>query len=430
MHWRQRITIAILAAAGLLAMPACEMSMSVHPGPARDGDTRVARHRDASEPSSAATPDARDASEATPAVDRVARERRGSEAVLFEGGLTHADAHVQLTAGPRLGSRGLLGQVDTDRTTPPAAADGPDNLSQITFTSEGGDFDPAVDPAGEWLVYASTRHRATAGLFLKRVNGTTLTQLTNDPANDVTPAFSPDGQRIAFASDRSGQFDIYIMDARGGQPVQITHDATHDIHPTFSPDGDKLVYSRFGGPSGQWEMVVIDLDNPGTQRIIGTGLFPQWSPVDDRIVFQRPRQRGTRWFSVWTVELNESGEVSSPTEIAASDNAAVITPRWSPDGEHIVFCTVVDPPADNAERPARADIWVVSADGRGRARLTNGQFANLQPTWAADGTIYFVSNRAGEALENIWAVRPDRALHLARPGEEGPGDPSASVPVE
>src|SRR5699024_6629091 len=108
-----------------------------------------------------------------------------------------------------------------------------------------------------------------------------------------------------FASDRAGNWDIYIMDARGGQPVQITDDLAHDIHPSFSPDGRRLVYCSYGASSGQWEMVIVDVENPTTRRVIGLGLFPTWSPVDDRIVFQRARQRGTRWFSIWTVELRD-----------------------------------------------------------------------------------------------------------------------------
>lgn len=328
-----------------------------------------------------------------------------------------------------LGLYGQLPQPELARTSP---LDSPDNVSRVTFTDEGADFDPDIDPTGQWLVFASTQHRYTADLYLKHVDGTAVTQLTNDPGNDVMPVFSSDGERVAFASDRSGNWDIYIMSVDGGQPIQLTDDTTHDIHPSFSPDGKQLVYCSYGAQSGQWELVVIDVDNPATKKFIANGLFPSWSPTDNRILFQRARERGTRWFSVWTIELVD-GEGVQPTEVAASTNAAVITPEWSSDGQHIVFCTVVDPQADNQIRPAQADVWIMSTDGRSRTNLTSDLFANLQPVWAPDGLIFFVSDRARGGIENIWAIRPDRAMSVVQHGgddEITENDSAAMVPTD
>jgi TolB protein len=123
------------------------------------------------------------------------------------------------------------------------------------------------------------------------------------------------------------------------------------------------------------------------------------------------------------------------TEIAASSNAAVITPEWSPDGSRIVFCTVIDPGADEQLRPGQADLWVMNADGTGRVRLTNGQFANLQPTWSAEGSIFFVSDRSPEGIDNVWAMRPDRAIQYALREQEDEAQEQANssavmVPTE
>ncbi|HEX7010115.1 MAG TPA: DPP IV N-terminal domain-containing protein [Phycisphaeraceae bacterium] len=339
-----------------------------------------------------------------------------------------AAGHAAAPGSSMVGPLALYGQVEPRLVPRSSPLDGPENLRRITFAPEGADFDPALDPTGKLLAFASTRHRLTSDIYLKRVGGTTITQLTNDSANDVMPAFSPDGSRIAFASDRAGNWDIYLMDIRGGQPIQLTSDPSQDLHPSFSPDGRRLVYCSYGGASGQWEMVVINLDEPGSKRFIGHGLFPTWSPVEDKILFQRARQRGTRWFSIWTVEL-VNGEAMPPTEIAASSNAAVITPEWGPNGQQIVFCTVINPGTDEQERPRQADVWVVNADGSGRACLTGGRFVNLQPTWAKDGTVYFVSNRSPQGQESIWAVRPDPVGQLAQPSPETVGEPAAMVPT-
>ena len=297
------------------------------------------------------------------------------------------------------------GPVATDTTT--------DNLRQVTFATEGNDFDPAVDPTGKWLAFASTRHRPTANLYLQRVNSSTVTQLTDDPADDVMPTFSPDGKKIAFCSNRGGTWDIYLIPVEGGgQPVQLTNDGADNIHPSFAPDGQHLVYCSRDAQSHQWELVVIDLAKPGAKRYIGPGLFPQWSPTQSKILFQRARERGSRLFSVWTLDYI-NGEGLRPTEIVASSNAACVTPTWSPDGKRLAFCTIVNPTGQ--VRPQQADIWVVNADGTGRANLTHSRNANTEPVWAADGSIYFTAVRTRAAVQSIWSLQPDRAILAAEP---------------
>ena len=83
-------------------------------------------------------------------------------------------------------------------------------------------------------------------------------------------------------------------------------------------------------------------------------------------------------------------------------------PSWSPDGSRIVFVTVVDPDKQNGARPAESDVWVVNQDGKTRTNLTNGKFLNLYPTWGADRTVYFLSDRSG--VDNIWAVTTGRGM--------------------
>lgn len=342
------------------------------------------------------------------------------QAVFTPAGRPQASATTSVNspagADPRRTGLHRFGEMDDLQMATVSPLDHQGNLRRVTFTHEGADFDVEVDPTGRWLAYASTRHRHTSDIYLQRVDGTAVTQLTNDPANDVMPCISPDGEQIAFASDRAGTWDIYLMDMAGGPAIKLTEDGAQNIHPSFSPDGTQLVYSSRGSQSGVWELVLIDVNRPNHRKLIGHGLFPVWSPNGNKIVYQRARERGSRWFSVWTVEITPEGEAIRPTEIAASSNAAIITPEWSPDGRNIVFCTVLDPTADSPAG-SRADIWISNADGSGRARLTHGNYGNLYPTWAADGSIYFVSNRGVDAIENVYAVKPDQAVYLARQRE-------------
>ncbi len=285
---------------------------------------------------------------------------------------------------------------------------GPANLKQHTFVTEGYDADVAVDPTGKWMVYASTRHNEQPELYLQRVDGLSVTQLTNDHAADVTPAFSPDGQRIAFASNRSGSWDLYVMDIDGRNRMQVTAGPTHDLHPTWSPDGTMLCYSSIGGRSGQWELWLVDVETM-EKRMIGYGLFPSWSPDKQasRIAFQRARQRGSRWFSLWTMDLVD-GEARRVTEVAVSNNAAIVKPSWSPDGKSLAFTTIVEPARTHGGKPlGQQDIWLIDADGTNRRRLTDGNGSNLMPFWAVDNRVYFISDRGGK--ECVWSMRVDTA---------------------
>lgn len=307
----------------------------------------------------------------------------------------------------------IFGKVPNNPTDISGSGDtDPQNITRVSFANEGGDFDVDISPDGKQVAFASTRHAKTADIYVKSTTGMAIMQITNDPAHDVTPVISPDGSKIAFASDRSGNWDIYIVDIQGGQPVQITTQPTQDLSPSFSPDGKWLVFASYGTQSGAWEMVVVNVKNPSVKRFIGFGLFPKWSPVGNQILFQRARQRGTQWFSIWTVELI-NGEAMRPTEIIASANAAAITPSWSPDGKHVVFATVVNGVKKSGDkRPPQSDIWMASLDGTGRTNLTRSRFSNLQPKWAADGAIYFVSNRGQDGIENIWSIKPERSLQI------------------
>lgn len=321
----------------------------------------------------------------------------------------------------------MFGELPQMIRTPFATRSAP-SLRQHSFAQEGADFDPDVDAQGKRVVFASTRHSHTPDLYVKHVDGVAVMQLTADPASDVQPAFSTDGKRVAFASDRAGNWDIWTIGTDGQHLVQVTDSEAHEVCPSWSPDGKSLVFSSLAPRGGQWEMWVTEAGTTGTKRFIGYGLFPEWSPVGDTIVYQRARERGGRWFSIWTVELI-AGEPRYPTEIAASSDRALILPSWSSDGSQIAYCAVTaatDGPAGVPGVADNADIWVVSADGRGRRPLTDGHSTNFSPDWSAEGRIYFTRRLAGQ--ENLWSVLPGRPAGPAA-GPETTAS-AAGIPVK
>jgi len=277
------------------------------------------------------------------------------------------------------------------------------SLARHTFVEEGADYDPDVDSTGRRMVFCSTRHTSNPNLYVKAVDGVAVVQLTSDPSSDVQPVFSPDDQRIAFASDRSGNWDIWVINVDGTQPVQISNGISHDVHPSWSPDGRQLVYCSQPAGGGQWELWVVDAVAGGKRTFIGYGLFPEWSPTSATILYQRARERGTRWFGIWTLTLVD-GEPRHPTEIAFGADYAMILPTWSPDGARIAYTAVASavPTPVGRQSIGLADIWVVDAQGRSRMRLTDGFDANFGPVISSDGRVYFTSDREGH--ENIWSV--------------------------
>jgi TolB protein len=292
------------------------------------------------------------------------------------------------------------------------------DIEQHTFPGEGADFDPDVDPAGKHLVFASTRHSRHSHLYTKAIGGAVITQITDEQADDSQPAFDPSGDRVAFTSNRSGQYDIWVIDANGKNPTQITNNAAPELHPSWSPDGRCLVYCRLTSNENRGELWVVDLENPGMKRFIGEGLFPDWSPKGDKIVYQKARERGSGWFSIWTLDF-QNGEVLYPSEIVSSPSAAYICPTWSADGDQIAFAAVMGtkPPMSGGEThpPAikgRSDILIVDTDGRGLQRMTDGHGESYSPAWAVDGRIFYTA-KFNEG-ETIWSVKPFRP---ARPNE-------------
>ncbi|HPU25495.1 MAG TPA: DPP IV N-terminal domain-containing protein [Phycisphaerae bacterium] len=313
---------------------------------------------------------------------------------------------------PQLTSAGdvhltLFGEFP-DRQRVPFHARAASPMKQHTFETEGADFDVDISPDGKYLVFASTRHSAQPDLYLKTVDGRAVTQLTDDPAGDVQPCFSPDGQYVAFASHRSGNWDLWIVGLQGGRATQITHSPQHEVHPSFSPDGRQLAYCLFNQRTETWELWVLSLAHPESKKMIGLGLFPRWSPKSDSIVYQKARERGGRWFSIWRVDLR-NGEPGFPVELAASSEMALIQPSWSPDGAWITYGTAQLGTGDSVseasggETMTRGDIWVIRADGSSAMQLTDSG-VNFGSVWGPDGRIYFTSRQNGR--ENIWSVRP------------------------
>ena len=337
------------------------------------------------------------------------------------------------TADPTAARASIFGEVSYTAASSREYADASrsgGNLTQVSFAAEGIDFDPALSPDGDWMVFASTQHHEQPDLYRKSVDGKVVMQLTSDVSHDVMPEVSPDGRRIAFASNRNGNWDVFVMDSTGGPATQVTFDDADEIHPTWSPDGSRLCYCRLNPGDDRWELWILDVTRPGVRSFVCEGLFPRWSPDEDRdrLLFQRSRKRGERLFGIWTIDLIDD-RGTHPTEVVAAAGAATMHPTWSPTGDRIAYTTVAQPSFTVDGMPVWSDICTIGLDGTGKTTLTAGGFRNLRPTWSSDDRIFFMSNRSGQNV--IWAVSSEdrSAIDLDRIATTpaGPTDGYATV---
>ncbi|MBI4615228.1 MAG: PD40 domain-containing protein [Planctomycetes bacterium] len=296
------------------------------------------------------------------------------------------------------------------------------DLRQHTFGETGEDFDPDVTFDRRWLAFASTRDSANPDIYVKELDSRTAIRLTSHPASDRYPAVSPDGSMVAFASDRNGNWDVFIVPASGPSAViEVTHGEGDEIAPEWSPNADRLCYSA-RDVSGVWNLWIYDRTTQSLSNI-GPGLFAAWSPDGEWLAFQRPQQVGGNWYALWRVRFDGS----EPTQVLSRPEWAAIHPAWSADGTRIAFATVHQSRFSQIfGRLWKADdIWTVRADGTDLTNLTDHPAADWSPSWGADDRIYFTSEMEGR--KNIWSVLPRKIEFTLPPGAEAePSDGGAA----
>jgi outer membrane protein assembly factor BamB len=219
-------------------------------------------------------------------------------------------------------------------------------------------------------------------------SGGAVVALTKGSAHDRSPAWSPNGTKIAYASDVTGMYQIWVMNADGTNQTQVTHDDANDTTPAWSPDGMKIAYTS--DQSGNGDVWKIDRDGSNATQLTTDPAFdgfPDWSPDGTRIAFQSARSGNS---DIWTVRPSGGG-LQRVTKSESEDR----DPAWSPDGTRIAY---------GSDKAGNQDIWTVLADGNGRIQVTTSKYADVHPTWAPFGNrIAFASSR-GSPL-SIWTAR-------------------------
>jgi len=217
-----------------------------------------------------------------------------------------------------------------------------------------------------------------------------LRQLTEAPGAESDPDISPDGHQVLYASAASGSLDLYLMRVGGGRAIDLTAGSrSNSSEGAFSPDGEQIAFrsDRDGGG-----LFVMGATGESARRLTADGYDPSWSPDGTRIAYategvQDPYSRAVR-SSLWTVDV-ASGKT---TKIWDGD---AVQPVWSPHGTRIAFWT---------NNGGQRDIQTIGESGGSPVPVTNDSATDWAPEWSPDGRwLYFVSDRAGSP--NLWRVQ-------------------------
>ncbi|HEX8458063.1 MAG TPA: Calx-beta domain-containing protein [Pyrinomonadaceae bacterium] len=284
------------------------------------------------------------------------------------------------------------------------------------------DSQPAWQPliGSEGRIVFTSERDGNAEIYVMDADGSNQRNLTNNPAIDATPVWSPDGTRVAFTSNRSGRSNIYVMDADGRNVRAVTNfdntSADYRVYdPAWSPDGTRLVFvGSFMGETSS--LVLVNADGSG-QSIIREGSTevadPAWSPDGTRIAYvgREPffnPEDGIQFY-VFVCNADGTGKTRvglSPQRFDSFAYPPVSSgPTWSPNGSRIAY---------TSGGSLLSQLHYVLASGGPSMSITLHPSAHTQPAWTADYRMLFTSNRDGQREIYVTDVDGDVSRPVTR----------------
>lgn len=290
--------------------------------------------------------------------------------------------------------------------------------SLITFSSTELDFDTVeiLNIPGA-IAFVSFRHGA-AELYLMSPQGTNQTRITqNTGVADEAPAWSPDGTRIAFVTDREGSYDIAILTSIGVENIVTVIEGegrSQDRNPAWSPDGTRIAFNS--NRDGNDEIYVMNADGSEVTRLTndsGSDIQPGWSPDGSKIVFVSTRTGNPDVFILDLADLE-----AEPLNISlnpAIDNE----PAWSPDGSRIAYTS-------NRDNNEEIYVFTIGQEPDTALNISNNTSSDFEPAWSPEGgRILFTSQRLGN--NNIVMINADGSGEVANiSGEDDTADEEAN----
>ena len=269
----------------------------------------------------------------------------------------------------------------------------------LTGTPGIGESSPAWSPKGLGLAYQGVGS-GDRRIFVLNLTSGVSRRVSGGPFADRFPAWSPNGKKIAYRSLRQratetglGSADIYVVPARGGTPQLLTSLPGINTDPAWSPDGTKIAFAS--NSDGNYDLYVMNADGSGVVQLTDDGVgppaisnrFPTWSPDGTGIAYTSTRLDHNEEIYVMDV----SGGFVNPPSTRLTDNLVIDrSPAWSPDGARIAFAS---------RQGGIFDIWTMDAsDGGGLAQLTSGTANSTEPSWQSLGGCTIVGTNGANTI--------------------------------
>lgn len=236
------------------------------------------------------------------------------------------------------------------------------------YAQVGASVSPATPPTPSPTTAQATDTPAPA---LSPVPETPVT-----PPATALPAMDFPG-RLVFHSARTGDLEIYTMNADGTDVRQLTNTPGRDLEPDWSPDGTAIVFTSARDNPNSVQLYLMNSDGSNQQPLMpfvaADYLGAAWSPDGERIAFYTNVDGN---MEVYTVRKDGS-DLTNLSRHPSND----MMPDWSPDGQRLLFVS---------ERDGNRELYVMNADGSNQVRLTDSFESELRPRWSPDGkTILF-----------------------------------------
>ena len=273
--------------------------------------------------------------------------------------------------------------------------------SRLLLDDDASESSPAWSPQGDRIAFIRGDERGDSDIWVVSRNGGTPTRVTRDSEGERGPAWSPDGSRIAFISDRAGHQDVFVADVASGEVTQLTRetnpwDEARWSQPEWSADGRWVAYVSNRGGEYADDLWLVDTRTGATHKVtanLDVMTLPRWSP-DGRYIAFNAMETGEFWYGdqsdIDVVEMPSEKVRKVEMNTFVSDRNGGIPMQWAPDSERIIF---------RYEWEGDSNLWSVPVEGGVATKMTyeEGSFGDFAV--GPDGAVAYVRStptRGGE----------------------------------